>query len=105
MAIQDVYVAYCASPAAVSPIVPAARTSNCGVTSHSAAGVYEITLDQAIPVAECVETICVRGAAVDADYHVEHVSDTVKRIRTNVAGVASDTLGFTAKFERIPAGH
>lgn len=89
-----------------SPGIPAFRSAGCALTGHSGVGLYEITLDGGgIAAAECVEIATVRGAVSDADAHVEHVSDTVKRIRTNVAGAPSDALGFSVSFARIPGGH
>lgn len=88
-----------------TPTVPAHRSAGCAITGHSAVGLYEVTLDQPLTAAECCETLTLRGGVADQDSHVEHVSDTVKRIRTNVAGAPSDAVAFCASFLRLPAGH
>lgn len=89
-----------------SPAIPAHKAAGCLITGHSAVGLIEITLDGGgISQAECIETITVRGGVSDVDLHVEHVSDTVKRVRINVAGTPADGLGFCASFSRVPGGH
>lgn len=93
------------SPAAVSPAVPADRSYNCKVSSHSAAGVYEVTLDDGIDELECITTLTVDDSDPTATANITHTSDTVKVVHTNRAGVASDTVAFTVAFTRLPAGH
>jgi hypothetical protein len=88
-----------------TPTVPAHRSAGCAITTHSGVGLYEVTLDQPLNVAECAETLTLRGGVADQDGHVEHVSDTVKRIRTDVAGAPSDAVAFACVFHRLPAGH
>lgn len=91
------------SAAAATPTLPTSRGYNCAVSSHSGAGLYEITLDEGIDSTECL----VEGTAigVDASMTVVHTSDTVKTIRTNLAGVLSDAVAFSVSFTRLPAGH
>lgn len=92
-------------PLAVSPAVPVDRTYNCKCTTHSGTGLYEITLDDGINSLECIAQVTAEGAVADCSVQLEHVSDTVKRVRTFAAGVLVDTFGFNAIFYRLPAGH
>jgi hypothetical protein len=91
------------SAAAVTPTLPTSRAYNCAITTHSGAGLYEVTLDEGIDATECVVAGSCIG--VDGSFAVVHVSDTVKRIVTYLAGVLDDTVEFSAVFYRLPAGH
>lgn len=99
-------VAMITANAAATPALPTAKKgAGCAILTHSGVGLYEVTLDQPIAAAECVATLGLYGGVVDADGHIEHTSDTVKTIHTNVAGAADDTVDFCATFWRVPAGH
>lgn len=80
------------------------KGAGCALTSHSGVGLYEVTLDQPLAAAECVAETCCFGAVADQTAHIEHVSDTVKRVHTNLAA-PSDAVAFSAVFFRVPAGH
>jgi len=94
------------SAAAATPTLPVSRGYNCAVTGHSAAGLYEVTLDEGIDATECVcSGQATSAVAGNATLEVIHVSDTVKRIVTLEAGVLADTVEFSMTFYRLPAGH
>lgn len=59
-----------------------------------AVGVTNLTLDRAASPEECVCTVTVRGGAGDYQVSLEHVTDTLKRVHTAIAGTPSDDVDF-----------
>jgi hypothetical protein len=85
--------------------VPTHKGANCAILTHSAKGVYEVTLDEPCDETECIALVTPKGAIADTSCFVTHTSDTVKTITTLAAGAVADTVGFSAAFFRMPAGH
>lgn len=89
------------------------RISGAGVQAFAAgcllartgAGVYTLTLDEALDSAEGGVLVSFDGPAVAADQtvNIEDTSDTVKTITVTAAGVATDA-GFFAVAFKAPAG-
>jgi hypothetical protein len=63
-------------------------------------GIVELVLDRALDPEECAGIVTVRGAAGVYSTSLQHVSDTIKRVHTYLAGVASDAVNFDVVFIR-----
>jgi hypothetical protein len=59
-----------------------------------AVGATNLTLNRAADPEECVCMVTVRGGAGDFEAHLEHITDTLKRVHTTVAGAPSDDVDF-----------
>lgn len=82
-----------------------AKVSGAGfVSASSGAGVYQLTLDEAVDATECSILVTFRGAALAADLSVsvEHTSDSVKTVHITAAGVAT-AQAFDFAVLRCPA--
>lgn len=88
-----------------SPGIPSAKGASCKITGHSAVGLYEVTLDFAVTASECVEQLTLRGSNPHLNGNIEHVSDTVKRVRVGIAGTPSDSVPWSLVIFRLPSGH
>jgi len=93
------------SAAVATPTAPTHKGANCAILTHSAKGIYEVTLDEPCDETECIAIVTPKGVIADTQCFVTHTSDTVKTITTLAAGVVVDTVGFSAAFYRMPAGH
>jgi len=73
--------------------------------AHTAAGVYDLVLDTPCNATNgCVITATAYSTSQDTNISVEEVSDTVKRVRTGIAGAASDLVGFAIRVEQRSGG-
>jgi len=73
--------------------------------ARTGAGVYTVTLSEAVPAADAIITLTAKTAALSLT--VTHTSDTVKTVSaldTATALVATD-CDFDIKIERILTGH
>lgn len=84
-----------------NPLVQTMK-SRGGQLSRTAAGDYNLTLDEACPAGEGF-VMCTAYNGVETTFRVTDTSDTVKRIETFQAGVAADQA-FAWVAWRGPAG-
>lgn len=79
---------------------------NQAASTHSVTGTYELTLDQPIDLTEQMFSLVVSGqtATADATATVENVSDSVKTVRTFVAGTLSNAVNFYLTVMQKPNG-
>ena len=63
--------------------------------AHTATGVYDLVLDTPLAASSqaCI-FVTAESTSFDTNISIEHVSDTVKRVRTGISGAASDLVGF-----------
>lgn len=73
--------------------------------AHTATGVYDCVLDTPSNATNgCICKATAYSTSFDTTISVEEVSDTVKRVRTGIAGAASDLVGFTLEVLTRPRG-
>jgi len=79
--------------------------AGAGFVAAGGAGVYTITLDQAVDATECAILVTGRGpaAAADGTFTVTQTSDTVKTVNYTEAGVAA-AADFDFLVLRCPQG-
>jgi hypothetical protein len=77
-----------------------------GFTSvaNGGAGLNNLTLDQDVDATQSLILATPRSATADCACQTVHTSDTVKQVRTYVAGVLSDAVAFDVCILRLPNG-
>jgi hypothetical protein len=75
-----------------------------GFTSvaNGGAGLNNLTLDQEVDATQGIMVSTPRSATADCSVQTVHTSDSVKQVRTYIAGVLSDLVAFDVVLFRIP---
>lgn len=72
--------------------------------ANAGAGLNNLTLEQAADQSQSYMFATPRSAVADTSCQTQHVSDTVKQVRTYAAGVLADTVAFDVALLRAPDG-
>jgi hypothetical protein len=82
-----------------------ASSPHPGFTSvaNGGAGLNNLTLDQEVDATQSLILATPRSAIADGSVQTAHTSDSVKQVRTYLAGVLDDTIAFDVVVFRMPS--